>query len=132
MQDHPNAQRATEALDAFGKRDIDTLLTYLDPGIAWRIAGSSAISGSFTGHEGVRAWFGKIQEAAKGSTEFQLLNVLAGDQNVMMFMHYTGQRDDQPPLAVNTANALTVGPDGKFTEFWNLSADQGAYDRFWS
>jgi hypothetical protein len=48
-----------------------------------------------------------------------------------MYVRVTGTRDGRS-LDVTLAEALTVGLDGRWTEFWSLAEDQDAVDAFWA
>ena len=56
--------------------------------------------------------------------------ILASDKHTSMYVRVTGTRDGRS-LDVTLAEALTVGPDGRWTEFWSLAEDQDAVDAFW-
>jgi hypothetical protein len=47
----------------------------------------------------------------------------------MSFTHVTAEREGDE-LDVTMADAMRFGPDGRVVEFWTLSNDQEAVDRF--
>lgn len=57
-----NVERARRMLEAFNARDIEALLTYLDPSIDFHSTFAVVGGGVYHGHEGMRTWHRDVEE----------------------------------------------------------------------
>lgn len=128
---HPNAARAREYLDAFASGDEESVASFLDDGIVWRVGGQHPLSGTYNGREEVVGYLRRVREETGGTLALEPEAVLAGDQHLALFLGVRGQRQGRS-LEASMAQIVKLGPDGRWTEFWALSGDQDAIDEFWS
>ncbi|HJS27267.1 MAG TPA: nuclear transport factor 2 family protein, partial [Actinomycetota bacterium] len=88
------------------------------------------LSGDYTGRADLMGYFQRVQEQTDGTLRLEPETILASDRHTSMYVRVTATRDGKS-LDVTLAEALTVGPDGRWTEFWSLAEDQDAVDAFW-
>jgi uncharacterized protein len=130
MTAQDNADRIRSGYKAFSAGDLDTVAKLFAPGIRWHIAGKSPLSGTYTGHDEVFGFFGKLVEETGGSFRIDIHDLLATDDHVVVLAHEAASRGDRQ-LEMNEAHIWHVA-DGLATEFWGLPMDQHAADAFWS
>jgi len=63
------ADRLRTAYEGFGRRDMDAVLSVMDPDIEWDATDALAHTGVYHGHDGVTEYIGSLSEAW---TEFHL------------------------------------------------------------
>ena len=128
--EHPGVARAQASIDAFNTGDIDTLRDFYADDVVWHVAGRHGLSGDYTGRADLMAYFQRVREQTGGTLRLDPEAILASDKHTSMYVRVTGSRDGRS-LDVTLAEALTVGMDGRWTEFWSLAEDQDAVDAFW-
>lgn len=130
---HPGVQRARDAIDAFGRGDLDAYMNFFAEDVVWHAGGSHPLSGDYRGRERLRAYFENVRDLTGGSLTVQPISILANDRHTAMITRVTAQRDERA-LDVVLAQAFEVGPDRLWTEYWSLwtSPDQEAVDAFWA
>lgn len=75
-------------------------------------------------------YFQRVREQTGGTLRLEPEAILSSDGHTSMYVRVTGTRDGRS-LDVTLAEALSVGHDGRWTEFWSLAEDQDAVDAFW-
>jgi ketosteroid isomerase-like protein len=128
-QQHPNAERAREYLEAYGSGDLDAIGSFLADDIVWRVGGSHRLSGTYHGKDEVLDYLRKVQDET-GSMSLEPESVLASDKRLAMFLNVRGERENKT-LDAGMAQVITIADDGRWSEFWALSDDQPAIDEFW-
>ena len=129
--EHPGVARARASIDAFNAGDMDALREFYADDVVWHVAGRHGLSGDYQGRDDLIAYFQRVHDQTGGSLKLEPEAILASDRHTSMYVRVTGTRDGKS-LDVTLAEALAVGPDGRWTEFWSLAADQDAVDAFWS
>jgi ketosteroid isomerase-like protein len=99
--------------------------------VVWHVGGSHPLSGDKRGRRELLWYFQQVREMTGGTLQLEPESILASDEHIAMFTRVTGERNGRS-LDVLMAQALTVGADGRFTEYWALADDQAAVDAFWS
>lgn len=127
---HPNEETLRGGYEAFGRGDIDTVMSLFADDIQWHVPGDSPVAGNYSGKEGVGAFFGKLVELSNGTFHIDLHDVLANDEHAAGLVILRGERNGKT-LAAKDAHIWHV-TDGKFSEFWSCNFDQKAFDDFWS
>lgn len=131
MADHPNALRARQALDTFMRGDLERYREFFDDDVAWHVGGYHPLSGDYRGRDALFEYFDRIANLSEKTLNIEPLAILGSDHHVAMFTQVTASRGARR-LDVVLAQALSVGGDGRFTEYWALADDQEAVDNFWS
>jgi uncharacterized protein len=91
--------------------------------------GRSSVSGEYRGRAAAQGLFAGFGQLTGGRLHVESLDVLEGEDHLMSFTHVTAEREGDE-LDVLMADAMRFGPDGRVVEFWTLSNDQEAVDRF--
>jgi ketosteroid isomerase-like protein len=129
---HPNVEKFTRALEAFGRGDIPTLAAeHFAPDIVWHLAGSGPLAGTYKGQGEVFGLFGRLMETSGGTFRVAPHAILGDDDHVVLLARTTGEQPDGRRLDVNECLVLHV-VDGRETEVWHSQFDQAAWDAFWS
>jgi hypothetical protein len=124
-----NAGTIRSGYEAFAKGDLDTVRQLFAPDIRWHIGGRSQLAGTYTGHDEVFGFFGKIFDLSGGTFSIEIHDVLASDDHVVVLARETGSRDDRQ-LDSNEAHIWHL-ENGVATEYWALPRDAYATDAFW-
>ena len=125
-----NLELIRRGYEAFGRGDIATVLGILDPDIHWHIPGRSPLSGDYTGHDEVIAFFTKTQQLAAGTFAIEIDEMLAGTQRVVALCTVSAQRNGRQ-WSTPEVHVWRVA-DGRAVEFREYQGDQQAEDEFWS
>ncbi len=131
MGEHPNVELLRKALDAFSRRDLDTLRSLWADDIVYHYSGASPLAGDYKGKDGVLSFFAKGMQLAGGTLRMvEVHDVLANDEHGVALVRLTGSREGRE-LAWNQANIYHIR-DGKIREIWGVPVDQRALDEILS
>lgn len=97
--------------------------------IVWHWPGRSSVRGDYRGREEAVSLLRGFHELTEGRLKVEPIDLLEGEDYLMSFTHVTGVREGDH-LDVVMADAMRFGDDGRVVEFWTLSNDQVAVDRF--
>jgi uncharacterized protein len=122
MTAQENAELIRAGYEAFGAGDLDTVSKQFAPDIRWHVGGRSAISGTYTGHNEVFGFFGKLFELTGGTFRIDIHDVLASDDHVVVLVRESASRGDRH-LEMNEAHIWHVS-GGLVNEFWGFAEDQ--------
>jgi uncharacterized protein len=125
-----NADLILQGYEAFGRGDIPTVLNIFDPDIGWHVPGRSPLSGDYTGHNEVIAFFTKTQELSAGTFSIEINDVLADGELVVVLCKVSAQREGRQ-LSTPEVHVWRVA-DGKAVNFREYQGDQQSEDEFWS
>jgi uncharacterized protein len=131
VEEHPNALRVREALDAYDRSDFDALRSFLSPEIVWHVGGHHPLSGDYRGANAVIDYCARAQAAAGATLRGEVLEVLADERHAGAFNRLSGERDGKR-LDTVLAQAVTFDSEGRWLEYWALAEDQDAVDEFWA
>jgi ketosteroid isomerase-like protein len=111
------ADRLRTAYEGFGRRDMDAVLSVMDPDIEWDATDALAHTGVYHGHDGVTEYIGSLSEAW---TEFHLNPeqfTESGDgQHVMVLGNVQGKlAANGQDVEARFAHVLQVDDDGRVT-----------------
>ena len=104
---------------------------YQELGGAIKDGGNHEMSGDYVGIEAVIDYFRRVRRETAGTLQVEPAEILANDRHASIFMRVSAYRDVRW-LDVLLAEALTLDPNGSWTEYWALANDQDAVDAFWS
>jgi uncharacterized protein len=131
VPEHPNVTRTREYLDTYAKGDLEALREYFSDDVVWHVAGNHALSGDYFGKDELIAYFREARELAGGSLTLEPSSIMANDEHVVVMLRVTGERNGKS-LDIEMAEAMTIRPDGTWSEFWAMPDDQASVDEFWS
>lgn len=111
------ADRLRTAYEGFGRRDIDAVLSVMDPEIEWDATDALAHTGVYLGHEGVSEYIGSLSDAWQ---EFHLNPeqfTESGDgQHVMVLGSVQGKlAANGQDVEARFAHVLQLDDEGKVT-----------------
>lgn len=125
-----NAATIRKGYEDFARGNIAEVFAAFDPAITWHVPGHSPLSGDYTGHDQIGAFFQRITELSDGPFGIDVHKVLA---------------DDEVVVVLTTVNATRKGvsasfeevhvwrmKNGRATEFREYQGDEQREDRFWS
>jgi uncharacterized protein len=129
---HPNEELLREAFAAFQRGDLAALQSkYFAEDIRYHVPGRSQVSGDYQGTTEVFGFFGRLFELSGGTLRIEVHDVLANDVHGVALYNVRAEREGRE-LADNQILIAHPTPDGKAAEIWTQSADQYAFDEFWS
>jgi ketosteroid isomerase-like protein len=126
MDADANVARLREAISAYESGELDRFDDFCAPDMRWHFTGQNYRAGDYRGLEDLLEL---MAGGKKRSVSIELLDVLASDRSVVVFLREHGD-DGERTMDVVRAQAVKVGPDGRFTEFWGLVNDQAAEDAY--
>ena len=131
MSEHPNVPKIRAALGVYNTGDHDAMREFLADDVLWHVGGNHQMSGDYRGVDAVVGYFRDVRKATAGTLQVEPEEILANDRHASIFMRVTAYRDVRT-LDVLFAEALTLDPQGRWSEYWALSNDQDAVDAFWT
>lgn len=127
MTDHPNAQTARAAMEAFNRGDVQAFAGSLTDDVVWHAPGKNRFSGDFRGKA---ASLGRFKEQTEAGVSFAFTDVhdvVANDEHVlaMLDVKTTGPGGEAAGHSVFVMHVR----DGKMTEFWAMNDHQDEVDK---
>lgn len=124
------AQKLGEAMALISRGEVERFgEVLLADDVVCHWPGRSSVSGEYRGRADAQGLFGGFGQLTGGRLNVEALDILEGEDHLMSFTHVTAVREGDE-LDVIMADAMRFGPDGRVVEFWTLSNDQEAVDRF--
>ena len=131
IAEHPGVTRARQYMEAFHAWRVDAMRDFYSDDVVWHVAGNHRLSGDYRGKNELFEYFRTVRDLTGGSLILEPESILASDRHTAMFTRVRGSRAGRA-LDVLLAQVMTVGPDGRWTEYWAVADDQEAVDAFWS
>jgi uncharacterized protein len=131
VEEHPNAGRVRDALQAYDRSDFDALRSFLSEDVVWHVGGHHPLSGDYRGRDAVVEYCKRTQEAAGGTLRGEVLEILVNDRHAGVFNRVTAERGGRS-LDALLAQAITFDDEGRWTEYWALADEQDDVDAFWA
>jgi ketosteroid isomerase-like protein len=128
--DQRNEDVAQDFLDAYGRRDFQTLEKLLTDDVLWHVGGNHPLSGDYRGRQAVLDYFERVQTLTSQTLTLEPIEILSGGNFGAIFLRVRAEREGRG-LDVTMAEAFRA-KEGQLAEFWATSDDQEAVDRFWS
>ncbi len=123
-----NADRIRTGYEAFNQGDVPALLDLFAETATWHVSGSSRLAGAHVGRDATLGVLGAYADAAGGTLEANLIDVMASDA------HVVGLANDTAATGGKTLDVrslvLFAMHDGKVTEAWQFVDDLDAFDAF--
>ena len=124
------AQRLAEAMAMISTGEVERFgEILLADDVVWHWPGRSSVSGDYHGREAALGLLRGFVTLTGNRLKIEPIDILEGDDHLMSFTHVTAAREGDS-LDVVMADAMRFGDDGRVVEFWTLSNDQTAVDRF--
>ena len=124
------AQRLAEAMAMISQGQVEKFgEILLADDVLWHWPGRSSVSGDYRGREAALGLLRGFITLTGNRLKVEPMDILEGEDHLMSFTHITAEREGDH-LDVVMADAMRFGDDGRVVEFWTLSNDQAAVDRF--
>jgi ketosteroid isomerase-like protein len=123
-----NADRIRAGYKAFNAGDIPALIDLFAEDIVWHFPGNSKLAGEHVGRDATLGVLGAYGEAAGGTLQANMIDVIANGDRVTGWANDTGTASGRT-LDVNSIVIFTLR-DGKVTEAHHFVEDQAALDAF--
>ena len=124
-----NAAIIRRAYADFARGDISAVFEAFDAGIAWHVPGHSPLSGDFTGHAQIGAFFQRTMELCKGTFGIDVHHVLEDGEVVVVLVTVHAQRNGVsasfPEVHVWQMR------NGKALAFREYQGDEERENKFW-
>lgn len=130
MGEHSNVGRVRDAYGAFAQGDLDGALKDLADDCVFHFTGDGPNSGDHKGRQAIEKALIANFELTGGTQALDIKGIFADDQHAIVVLHETATRTDGATLAIDEVHVLTIDPDGKITNLWDLPADPEAHDKF--
>jgi ketosteroid isomerase-like protein len=131
MAEHPNATQIRRVYAAFAAGEMGEVLERFDPDVVMYVGGAGPLAGVQKGRDGVTAVVTHSMELTGGTQRLDVQQVFADDDHAVVHVRETATRAaDRAILDVHEVHLLTLGPDGRIKEFWDIPADAGVHDAF--
>jgi ketosteroid isomerase-like protein len=125
-----NAAIIRKAYEDFAEGNIPTVFATFDSSITWHVPGHGPLSGDYTGHDQIGAFFQRTMELSRGTFSIDVRHVLAAGDLVVVLVTVNAQRSGVsasfPEVHVWRMK------NGKAIEFREYQGDEQREDRFWS
>ena len=126
---HPNEDLARSEMEAALRGDFDGMLAHYTDDVVLHYPGRNALSGTYRGKDGLRAWGRKVDKllGATGSLTRTLHDILASDDHAVQLVSVKAHRANGRSASWNAAVVMHVR-DGKISEIWLHLDDPYAVD----
>lgn len=131
MTEHPNVAKIRVAYKAFAEGDVATVADSMASDCVFHVLGHHPFQGEYKGHDEIFGFLGTLLADTAGTLTLEVEDVLANDQRATVLLRETAQRKGQS-IDTREVHVLYLNPEGKITDWWELTQDQAAYDAFWS
>lgn len=125
-----NSTVIRNAYDDFAKGNVPSVFAVFDPSITWHVPGHGPLSGDYTGHDQIDAFFQRTMQLSDGTFRIEVHNVLGEDDLVVALVTVLAKRNGSsasfPDVHVWRMR------NGKAIEFREYQGDEQQEDRFWS
>jgi uncharacterized protein len=125
-----NAVIIRKAYEHFAQGNIPAVFAVFDERITWHVPGDGPLSGDYTGHDQIGAFFQRTMQLSGGTFRIGVHNVLAEDDLVVVLVTVNAQRNGLSASFPEVHVWRMRG--GKATEFREYQGDEKREDRFWS
>lgn len=110
----------------------EDFLAHFSDDCVWTVGGSSAIAGTYRGHDGILAFFGRLQELTENTYRVEPPWELSDGDHGVFYYRAHGVRPDGRTIDLDQALVCSAGPDGRYAEVRALPFDQDVFDAFWA
>jgi ketosteroid isomerase-like protein len=128
--EHENTVVVGRLYDAVDRNEVEELARLISPDATMLMPGRSPLAGRYDGRDAIFGFFGKLAEASGGTYRAELLDLYAGDDQVVAVHHGTATRGDRI-LDAHAALVFEVA-DGVITAVTVHQRRQDEWDEFFN
>jgi uncharacterized protein len=125
-----NGQIIRKGYEDFATGNIPAVFAAFDPAVIWHVPGHCPLSGDYTGHVQIGAFFQRTMELSGGTFRIEVHNVLTDGDLVVVLVTVKAQRNGVS-ASFPEVHVWRV-KNGKAIEFREYQGDEQREDRFWS
>jgi ketosteroid isomerase-like protein len=118
------------AYQDFARGNVPAVFAAFDAAITWHVPGHGPLSGDFTGHDQVAAFFQRTMELSAGAFSIDVHNILADGDLVVALVTVNAQR--KGVSASFPEVHVWRMKNGKAIEFCEYQGDEERESKFWS
>ena len=122
-----NESMLRTSYDAFGRGDINLLMSSLSDDIDWLVSGGSPLAGKYVGKNEVLSFFGKMMNLYHGRLKMDVLDILASDRHGVVLTSEAAQYDGRS-VEFRSVHVWEIS-GGRMKRFQVFYDD--AYHQFW-
>jgi uncharacterized protein len=131
LSEHPNALLIRSFYAAATSPEFETNVPeFLREDVVWHVSGDNPLAGEFAGVSAVLDAMRSFAAHSQGTLRLETRSVFADDNHAIAVHSATADRADLNYRA-HEIDVFHIS-NGRITEFWSFSEDQGATDAFWS
>jgi hypothetical protein len=127
---HPLRTELIGALETFNS-GAASAVDHFAPDVVFTVPGKSALAGTYRGRDGVAEFFGALHSLSDGTFKVEPVEVLANDEHMVLFLHFTGQRGSVGLDVVMAGFHSDHRPEG-WQKATFLPDDLAAFDLFFT
>jgi hypothetical protein len=132
MNEHPNAARVRQMFDAFRNADVATIVGMIPEDAVWHFPGRHGkLAGTHRGRDAIVAFLTEVQMLTQGTFRFDLIDVVANDDNAVALFRGHASRDGKR-LDNPTCLRIRLDDQGRVREVWEFVWDLYHVDEFWA
>jgi ketosteroid isomerase-like protein len=125
------AQIVQSVYEDFARGDMPAVMGRLAEDISWRIPGEHLVSGDFSGHDEILAFFQKIGELSGGTFSVDVREILEGASGTVVGLTTISAERDGRRASFETVHVWQL-EGGQATSFREYHDRQDAINAFWS
>jgi ketosteroid isomerase-like protein len=126
---HEHGADLKKSLASFNTGDVAGAIRTFSEEVTFVVPGKSAVAGVYKGRDGVGSFFAQLHELSGGSFRATLEDVLANDDRMILFLHFTASHEGRDLDLVVAGFHDDWGQDG-----WRMATflpdDLASFDRF--
>lgn len=92
MTEHPNADVVRKAYRAVSVGDMQTFSSLMADDVVWHVAGTSLLSGDYTGKAEVIGGLTRLAEVTQGTFRQDIHDVVANDEHAVALIHLSWEK----------------------------------------
>ncbi|MEY2515252.1 MAG: uncharacterized protein QOJ89_2610 [bacterium] len=125
------AQIVQSLYEDFARGDMPAVMSRLAEDISWRIPGDHLVSGNFSGHDEILAFFQQIGELSGGTFSVDVHEILEGASGTVVALTTISAERDQQGASFETVHVWRI-EGARATSFREYHDRQDAINAFWS
>ena len=114
---------------AFAEKNGFALRSAFADDAVWRVPGSGAMAGTFSGRDEIFGFLGRLPKETGGTYSSELIDVLASDDRAAALYRARGERNGRT-LELDQVLLFRIA-DGVVREVLALPSDPAVFDAFW-
>jgi ketosteroid isomerase-like protein len=128
LAEHPNVRRMRDVAASLARGDFEAALQHFPEDVVLFSPATRPEDRVYRGRDGLMRFFGHLAERSNGTIAAAVVDLLADDKYVVVFLRVTAARDGKELDAI-VAHFATTGPQG-FARNWFLPSNVAVWTWF--